>query len=58
MSTNLDLTLGTLEIATLLSSVLLGIIIVQVYIYYTRTFNDTLWLRLLVSNCGFFSASK
>lgn len=52
MSTNLDLTLGTLEIATLLSSVLLGIVIVQVYVYYTRRFDDTLWLRLLVSNCG------
>lgn len=58
MSTNLNLTLGTLEIATLLSSVLLGIITVQVYIYCTRRFDDTLWLRLLVSNCGWFSAAK
>lgn len=48
MSVNLGLTLGALEIGILLSSILLGVVTVQVYIYYTKDFDDPCWLRFFV----------
>jgi hypothetical protein len=45
----LDLTLGALEIGTLISSVLFGFTTVQLYMYFKNDFRDLLWIRLLVS---------
>lgn len=48
MSADLGLTLGPLEIGILLSSILLGVVTGQVYIYYTKDFDDPCWLRCFV----------
>jgi len=48
MST-LDLTLGALEVSIILSTILYGISILQVFLYSERGFKDPLWLRSLVS---------
>ena len=48
MATTLDLTLGALEIGTMLSIFLYGIISVQFYMYTQADFKDHLVTRLLV----------
>ncbi|KAF8584330.1 hypothetical protein K439DRAFT_1616755 [Ramaria rubella] len=45
---SLALSLGGLELGILTSSVLYGIVTVQVYLYTSREFDDPLWLRLMV----------
>lgn len=54
-SLDLGLTLGAMEIGTMISSVLLGVTTVQLYIYYTKDYQDPLWLRSFV--CDFPSSS-
>lgn len=48
---NIGLRLGAMEIGTMLSSVLLGVTTVQLYMYYTKNYQDPLWLRAFV--CDF-----
>jgi len=45
----LDLSLGALEVSILISTILYGISILQVFLYSERGFKDPLWLRTLVS---------
>ncbi|EIM80432.1 uncharacterized protein STEHIDRAFT_20767, partial [Stereum hirsutum FP-91666 SS1] len=40
---------GAMEIGTMLSSVLLGVTTVQLYMYYTKNYQDPLWLRAFQS---------
>ncbi|KAJ7146032.1 hypothetical protein C8R44DRAFT_863849 [Mycena epipterygia] len=48
MLSELDLSLGALEIGVLLSSTLWGVTTVQLYVYLTSQNKDPLWTRLLV----------
>lgn len=52
--TVLDLSLGAIEISTLLSSVIYGMSLVQTYIYAASCQEDRLWLKLVVAGvwCG------
>ena len=44
----IELTVGSVEIGTLISSVLFGITSVQVYLYYKNAFRDNLFIRVMV----------
>ncbi|KAJ6579512.1 hypothetical protein DFH09DRAFT_913071 [Mycena vulgaris] len=55
MLSELDVTLGAVEIGILMSSVLWGVTTVQLYIYMTTPNKDPLWTKLLVSASGFHS---
>jgi uncharacterized protein (DUF983 family) len=46
----LDLSIGAVEIGVLFSTLLYGIVTVQVYLYTEGNFKDPLWLRIMVSN--------
>ncbi|KAF8586512.1 hypothetical protein K439DRAFT_1631574 [Ramaria rubella] len=48
VATTLDNTLGVLVLSSFPSSVLYGVIVVQLYLYVTRGSRDPLWLRILV----------
>ncbi|KAJ7083072.1 hypothetical protein B0H15DRAFT_889337 [Mycena belliarum] len=48
MLSELDLSLGALEIGILLSSVLWGVTTIQVYIYVTTSNKDPLWTKAIV----------
>jgi len=47
--TSLDLSLGPIELGTLVSTMLCGVMMVQCYTYYQARFNDKRFLRSLVS---------
>ncbi|KAF8578819.1 hypothetical protein K439DRAFT_1361090, partial [Ramaria rubella] len=42
-------TLGALVVSGFLSSVLYGVILIQLYVYITRGFRDPLWIRIIVN---------
>ena len=49
MPSQLDLTLGAVEIGALISCMLYGAVTVQLYTYSGRCKNDPMWLIALVS---------
>lgn len=49
MPSQLDLTLGAIELGVLISSVFYGNFVVQCYLYWQSTIKDRVWVKLLVA---------